>query len=74
MTVRLWFVRETELARRYCKLPQSRNPGLDTPENTNYVWLPRSVCEHTQKWPPAVGELPLHIVKVSDWFADKENL
>ncbi len=74
MKVRLWFVRETELARRYCKVPDSRNPGADEPSNTNYIWVPRSVCRHTSKEPAAEGERPLHVVDVEDWFAEKEAL
>lgn len=75
MRVRLWFVRESAAARRYCKLPKSRNPGRDIPGNANYVWVPRSVVEHTTKRPSADGvEWDEHDVAVQDWFAERENL
>ena len=75
MTVRLWFVRETAAARRYCKLPKSRNPGSDVFGNENYVWIPRSVVEHTTKRPSKDGvEWPEHELAVADWFVDKEGL
>lgn len=64
MKVRLWYVRETDKARRYCKLPPERNPT-----EADHIWIPRSVCEHTTKYPD--GQ---HIVDVADWFAEKENL
>ncbi len=71
---RLWFVSETEKARRYCRLPMSRHPGNDLPDNPNYIWVPKSVMEHVTKYPPAEGDRPIHVVEVADWFADKENL
>lgn len=72
--VRLWFVRESEKARRYCKLPLNRNPGDDTPDNPNYIWVPRSVCERTAKFPAEGSERPVHEIEVADWFAERENL
>jgi len=64
MKIRLWFIRETNLARLYSQLPPNRNPGVE-----DQVWIPRSVVEHTSKEPSG-----LHIVTVADWFADKNNL
>ena len=64
MKLRLWFIRETEKARLYCKLPPERNPTAD-----DNVWIPRSVVSHTSKEPSG-----LHILEVDDWFAEKENL
>ena len=75
MRVRLWFVRETGLARRYCKLPESRDPGADSPRNPNYVWLPRDACSQTSKRPAAApGGRPEHTVEVEDWVAEREGL
>lgn len=64
MEVRLWFVRETALARQYAKLPPERHPSED-----DMIWIPRSLCERTTKL--ASGE---HIIEVVDWFAEKNNL
>ncbi len=64
MKVTLWFIRETDKARYYSKIPPARNPG---PEDC--LWIPRSVCSHTSKQPDG-----MHIVDVDDWFAEKEKL
>ena len=75
MTARLWFVRESAAARRYCKLPKTRNPGSDIAGNTNYFWVPKSLVEHTQKRPSRDGvEWQEHDVKVPDWFAEEAGL
>ncbi len=37
MRVSLWFIRETDLARLYCKLPPSRNPSKE-----DELWLPNA--------------------------------
>lgn len=71
MNVRWYFVKETELARRYCFIPLSKNPGLDVLHNINYAWIPRSVCSSVLKWPAEPGERPLHELKVEDWFLAK---
>lgn len=63
MRIRLWFVRETERARLYTKIPPDRNP-----EKTDYVWIPRSVAEHTTKR----GDE--HEVELPDWFIEKLGL
>lgn len=64
MQVRLWFVKETEKARYYSKLPASRHPGEE-----DHVWVPRSLVTHTTKYPD--GQ---HVIDVADWFAEKNNL
>ena len=70
MRIRLWFVGETEEARRYCKVPKSRHPASD-----DFVWIPRSVVSHTQKRPSVDGiEWAEHELQVEDWFSDKVNL
>lgn len=63
MQVTLWFLRETDKARLYSKLPPERHPTKD-----DEIWVPRSVVEHTSK----TGNC--HIVTVQDWFADREKL
>lgn len=62
MQITLWLVRETEKARLYCK------HGRPNPENTDCVWVPRSVVEHTSK----TGNQ--HIVTLPDWFVEKAGL
>ena len=64
MKVRLWFVKETEKAVCYSKVPPERHPG---PEDM--VWIPRSLIEQRTKFPS--GE---HHLTVTDWFAEKEKL
>ena len=72
MKVRLWFVRESEKARQYCKVPKSRNPVAASPD---FVWIPKSLIEHTTKRPSADGvEWPEHEVTVEEWFGVKEDL
>jgi len=60
--IKLWLVRETALARLYCK------HGRPNPEKSDCIWVPRSIAEHTSK----VGSE--HIVKLPDWFVAKEKL
>jgi len=62
--IRLWFVRETQAARFYSKLPPDRRPTDD-----DHVWIPKSQIEHTSLEPSG-----LHIVTVTDWFAEKKGL
>lgn len=64
MKIRLWFIRETEKARLYSRLPPERHPATE-----DRLWIPRSVVTHTSKEPSG-----LHIVDVEDWWAEKENL
>ena len=74
-TVRLFYVRASAAARRYCKLPKSRNPGSDVMDNTNYVWVPLSLVEHTTKRPSKDGvEWDEHHVTLPDWFITHEKL
>lgn len=61
----LWFIRETEKARLFYKLPPERNPGKD-----DEVWLPKSQIEHTTRY-TTNNE---HHVTIPDWLADKHNL
>lgn len=63
MKTRLWFIRETEKACLYSKLPPERNPN---PED--HIWIPRSVIEHRLK----LGNE--HHLTITDWFADEEDL
>jgi hypothetical protein len=61
--MRLWLIRETVLARRYSKVPPERQP-----EESDMVWVPKSIVEHTTK---RGNE---HDVKLPDWFIEKNNL
>lgn len=63
MKIRLWFIRETEKARQYSKVPLQRNP---TPEDC--LWVPRSIVEHTSKRGAE------HTLELPDWFIEKEHL
>lgn len=60
--VTLWLVRETDKARKYCK------HGRPQPEESDMIWVPRSIVEHTSK----MGDQ--HIVTLPDWFVEKEKL
>ena len=62
MKVNLWWLRETELARFYCR--HSRHP-----EPEDCIWVPKSIIEHTSK--NAGGH---HVVELPDWFVRRENL
>lgn len=70
MKCKLWYVnQETDKARRYCRLPKSRNP-----EHKDYVWVPLSVIEGSTRQPAEPDEWPVHYVTVADWFGQRENL
>jgi hypothetical protein len=64
MKVQLWFIRETEAARLYSKLPPEGNPGQDA-----QVWIPRSQIEHSTKFPDG-----RHVITIPDWLGDKKSL
>lgn len=61
--IMLWLVRETGLARLYCK---HNRPGRD--EKTDCIWVPKSIVEHTTKRGTE------HMVKLPDWFIRKNGL
>lgn len=63
--VRLWFREETELARKYSKVPPERVHEYPVSK----IWIPKSIIEHTSKEPSG-----LHIVTLPDWFVEKEGL
>lgn len=63
MKIRLWFIRETDKARLYSKLPPERHPGPG-----DQIWIPRSVIEHATKFGAE------HHLTIADWFAEKNNL
>lgn len=63
MKIRLWFLRETDKARLYSKLPPERNPTKE-----DEIWIPRSVIEYATKFGNE------HHLTITDWFADKNNL
>lgn len=60
--IRLWLIRETNKARLYCK------HGNPNPEESDCVWVPLSIVEHTTK---RGNE---HVVTLPDWFIEKEGL
>jgi len=62
MRIRLWLVRETEKARLYCK------HNRPNPEQSDCIWVPRSIAEHTTK---RGNE---HEIALPDWFVEKEGL
>lgn len=64
VTVQLWFVRETDAARLYTKIPPSRNPG-----KRDEVWLAKSQIEGTVKFPDG-----RHEVKIPEWMAEKKGI
>ena len=61
--IRLWFLRETPLARLYSKVPPERHP-----EASDQIWVPRSITEHTSKR----GDE--HTLTLPDWFAAQHDL
>jgi hypothetical protein len=66
MKIRLWFIRETEKARQYSKVPVGDN--CRTVDASDLAWIPLSIVEHTTK---RGNE---HVVELPDWFAEKEGL
>lgn len=61
-TLRLFLIRETEMARLYSSLPPERR-GPD-----DQFWVPKSIIEHTTKR----GDE--HMVKLPDWYVEKEGI
>jgi len=65
--VNLWVIpghMDSVMARRYSKLPPSRQPADD-----DFIWVPLSIIEHTSR---NVGGH--HVVTLPDWFVEKEGL
>lgn len=61
--VNLWFIAETANARQYCR------HNRPNPERSDFVWVPKSIIEHTSQ---NVGGQ--HVVTLPDWFVQKEGL
>ena len=61
--MRLWFLRETDLARLY-----STTDPKDPHREPNELWVPKSIVEHTTKR----GDE--HDVKLPDWFIEARGL
>ena len=63
--VRLWFVRDTPSgkARIYTRVPPERNPT-----KADEVCVPLSLVEHTSKRGAE------HVVKLPEWFCERERL
>lgn len=67
-TMRLWLIKETELARQYCKFAPHPDLGFENADTTDKIWIPKSIVEHTTKRGIE------HEVKLPDWFIEKNNL
>lgn len=67
MKIRLWFIRETELARLYSKFDPTGRGGTE-PNEGDLVWVPRSIVEHTSKRGKE------HTLELPDWFVEKAGL
>lgn len=65
-TIRLWFIRQTEKARLYSKVPTQ--PPHDFISEDDKLWIPLSIIEHTTKRGVE------HEVKLPDWFIEKSDL
>ena len=62
MTIRLTFIKETELARLYMF------------KNGETKWIPRSVVKSTTKFPYQGPEHPvIHELNIEDWWWDKQE-
>ncbi len=60
-----WYlVRETEKARCFS----------EEPDGADAFWVPRSLISGFSKYPAQPGELPLCLLEVPEWFAEKEGL
>lgn len=60
-----WYlVRETEKARCFS----------ESPDGTNSFWVPRSLISGFAKYPAKDGDLPMCLLEVPEWFAEKEDL
>lgn len=68
MRVRLWFIRETEKARLYCRFAPHPDLEFEGAEDSDKIWIPHSVIEHTTKRGAE------HEVTLPDWFIEKEGL
>lgn len=69
MKVNLYFIRESPKARLYSRVRPDRIPLNEAVEESDLIWVPLSIIEHTTKNPDGH-----HIVQLPDWFIEKENL
>lgn len=69
MKLQLWLEHETEDARLFLRA----KPGTQIAHSE--VWIPKSVCRTTTKFPPEPGIWQARCeVEVADWFVEKQNL
>ncbi len=70
---RLFFIRETPLARAYVKhnRPKVVQGFHETPPD-DVIWIPRSIIEHTSKLNAA--DPAEHILTLPIWFLEKNEL
>lgn len=61
---RLWFIRETEKAYLYTKVPPDRMRQRD-----DEIWIPKSQVEHRSKQPNG-----LHEITIPTWLAENKGL
>lgn len=61
-----YLVKDGEKARLYHRVGEKQN----TPD----IWIPRSVITHQTKYAAEPGKLPLCVVTVKDWWAEKNEL
>jgi len=60
-----WYlVRETDKARCFS----------ESPDGSDAFWVPRSLISNFSKYPAEPNELPLCLLEVPEWFAEKEGL
>lgn len=62
--IRMWYVRESEKAWQYTKIPPDRMR-----QQEDYVWVPKSITEHRSKQENGLHELTLPL-----WFLEKNGL
>jgi hypothetical protein len=67
-TIRLWFIRQTDKARLYCRFAPHPDLGFENADEWDKIWIPLSIIEHTSK---RGNE---HHIKVPDWFIEKSRL
>jgi len=68
MKIRFWFVKETELARQYCKFAPHPDLGFANAEESDLVWIPKSIVEHR-----SIRGLE-HTLELPDWFIEEKGL
>lgn len=66
--LRLWIIRQTDMAYLFSRTPQDRdptNPGS---------WVPRSHCQRITKMAEVPGQWRECLVTLPDWVAEQKGL